>query len=586
MRKVATPPGRVKPGSGKVRRVELTSGGRSSHTARVSTRIRYDPLLVRYLAAELGERLAGKRLAALGLDPARRVAVLDFGDTALVWDLHPLRGWLWLGPAPATPEVYPFPRDVVVRAVTAPADERALVFELSASQGGVARLVVELMTNQWNLLALDADGRIRAVLWRRNAGGRALRPGAPYAPPPGVGREGVGGSIGRGAWHSLLAGVPPEERARALIERVAYTSTLNVGAILGEAATSADETALEAAYGRYAALAAFPPPSPQLLEASGLRQPYPLPLPGIPSTPYPTLLAAFAAAADASIPEAVPRPAVPPELLERLRSRIAALDARARRLGEQLANAEPEAETLRRKADLLLSQLGSVRKGMVRVELQDFEGGTVTIELDPALSPAENARRLYDAARKRQHAAERLPPLLDRVTAERERLQALLERVERGEVTAEEIEAVLGKPQAPTKKEPAAPLPYRRYRTSGGLEVWVGRSSRANDELTFRHAAPNDIWLHARDVAGAHVVLRWRDPNANPPARDLLEAAVLAALHSRARTSRAVAVDWTRRKYVRKPRKAPPGLVIPDRVKTLFVEPDEALERALRAPEA
>jgi predicted ribosome quality control (RQC) complex YloA/Tae2 family protein len=130
--------------------------------------------------------------------------------------------------------------------------------------------------------------------------------------------------------------------------------------------------------------------------------------------------------------------------------------------------------------------------------------------------------------------------------------------------------------------EETQPLPYKCYRTTGGLEVRVGRNSRANDQLTFHHASPNDIWLHARDVAGAHVVLRWHDRDNNPPARDIAEAAALAALHSRGRTSRIVPVDWTRRKYVRKPRKAPPGQVVIERAKTLFAEPDIRMERLMR----
>jgi predicted ribosome quality control (RQC) complex YloA/Tae2 family protein len=76
-------------------------------------------------------------------------------------------------------------------------------------------------------------------------------------------------------------------------------------------------------------------------------------------------------------------------------------------------------------------------------------------------------------------------------------------------------------------------------------------------------------------------VLRWEEEG-NPPARDLAEAAVLAALHSRARGSGSVPVDWTRRKHVRKPRKAPPGTVVIERAQTLFVEPDAALEEQLR----
>ena len=112
--------------------------------------------------------------------------------------------------------------------------------------------------------------------------------------------------------------------------------------------------------------------------------------------------------------------------------------------------------------------------------------------------------------------------------------------------------------------------------------VRVGRSSRENDRLTFHESSPHDIWLHARSVPGSHVVLRWADERNSPPARDLEEAAGLAAFFSRARSSRTVAVDWTRRRYVRKPRGAAPGLVILQRAKTLFVEPDEALLDRLR----
>ena len=113
----------------------------------------------------------------------------------------------------------------------------------------------------------------------------------------------------------------------------------------------------------------------------------------------------------------------------------------------------------------------------------------------------------------------------------------------------------------------------------------MGRGARGNDDLTFRHSSPGDVWLHAREAAGAHVVLRWTGPG-NPPARDLEEAAILAALHSKGRTSGSVPVDWTFRRHVRKPRKAPPGRVVPERVRTLCVEPDpEVAERlASRAP--
>ncbi|HZD05219.1 MAG TPA: NFACT RNA binding domain-containing protein, partial [Longimicrobiales bacterium] len=186
-------------------------------------------------------------------------------------------------------------------------------------------------------------------------------------------------------------------------------------------------------------------------------------------------------------------------------------------------------------------------------------------------------------AARAERARERLPGMIAGARSDAEAARALLERARRGEATPEEVRHVLPEP-ARTRPEPGGPsLPYRVFRSSGGLEIRVGRGARHNDDLTFHHSDPDDVWLHARHAAGAHVILRWQG-DGSPPARDLAEAAVLAALHSRARTSGSVPVDWTRRKYVRKPRKAPPGRVAPDRVRTLFVEPDPSLEERLAEP--
>ncbi|HUH13570.1 MAG TPA: NFACT RNA binding domain-containing protein, partial [Longimicrobiales bacterium] len=271
--------------------------------------------------------------------------------------------------------------------------------------------------------------------------------------------------------------------------------------------------------------------------------------------------------------------------LERLRHAVRRRGARVRRLRQELDGAGAEAEALRARGDLLLSRLGELKRGMAEATLTDFEGARVRVPLDPALSPTENAERCYGEARRKGRAAERVPALLERARTEGRRLADLLRRAEAGEAGEEEVTAALGPAPAEPERRGGPALPYRRYRTSGGLEVRVGRNRRANDDLTFHHSSPGDVWLHARDVGGAHVVLRWTDADASPPAVDLAEAAVLAALHSRSRTSGTVPVDWTRRKYVRKPRKAPPGLVVLERAKTLFVEPDPAVERRLRVDE-
>lgn len=554
----------------------------------MSNVLRYDSLLVHYLAEELDERLRGRRLEGLALDPGRRIAVLDFEGESLSWNLHPAGGWITPGRAEVAPEPVPLARRTRVGAVWSPRDERVLIIELrgaTRTPGRPTRLMIELLGNQWNLIAIGPDDRIVAALWRRRAGGRELRPGQPYAPTPAAGRRGAERPLGLEEWRALLHDVAPEERARVLIGAVAYLSPLNIGAVLGAAAS------LDAAHARYLDLASLPPAAPRVLELAGGRQPYPLPLPGVDDVPCPTLLAAMAevAAAAGGLPTSAAPTAIPLELLERVRERVRRLERRRERLAAELEGAASAAQRDRRQADLLMGQLHLVRKGMTEVALSDWEGGTVTVALDPALAPVENAEQLYERARREARAAERVPELLARLDRERAELGRLLERAERGEPVLEELLAAApasaAEGRAGAGRAAAPPLPYRRYQTSGGLEVRVGRSSRANDDLTFRHSSPNDIWLHARDAAGAHVILRWGDPEANPPARDLTEAATLAALHSRARSSGLVAVDWTRRKYVRKPRKSGPGLVAFERGRTIFVEPDAEVEKRLRRGE-
>ncbi len=245
---------------------------------------------------------------------------------------------------------------------------------------------------------------------------------------------------------------------------------------------------------------------------------------------------------------------------------------------------------MRGYGDLLLAHLHLVPRGAASIRLEDWEGKEVEITLDPALSPAQNAGRWYEEARRHARALERLPVLLTQAEEEAERWEEAVREAEAG--TGELPDWAVERLQESGSRRSAGPaggeesLPYRRYRTSGGLEVRVGRSSKDNDRLTFGFSAPGDVWLHARSVPGSHVILRWPHPEASPPARDLAEAAALAALYSKARSSAVVPVDWTRRKYVRKPRGAPPGAVVLQRVKTLFVEPDREIEQRLRDPPA
>mgnify|MGYP003352895198 CR=1 FL=1 len=124
--------------------------------------------------------------------------------------------------------------------------------------------------------------------------------------------------------------------------------------------------------------------------------------------------------------------------------------------------------------------------------------------------------------------------------------------------------------------------PRRRFRTTviDGYEVMVGRSSKENDELTFRVAAPEDFWLHVSDYTGSHVVVR--NPQRRPQLEDsiLVKAAQLAAFFSQARNAGKVNVHYTRRKNVSKPKKAAPGQARLSEFKTITVEPRNWLEES------
>ena len=268
------------------------------------------------------------------------------------------------------------------------------------------------------------------------------------------------------------------------------------------------------------------------------------------------------------LPEAPPPPvgariAPPGAVVEETPASPPPDDKRARaiaRMERELAAAA--AMPLLREAATLLFALGDAPAPR-EVALS---GGPFPFAPRPGERATQAAERLLDEARSMDRALTTLPA----------RIAAL---------RAAPANAIAPPPPKPVRaRAPRVARPYREYRTSGGLDLWVGRGAASNDELTFHIADPEDVWLHARDAAGAHVVLRWTraDP---PPPRDLAEAAAIAAWHSKSRGSTVTPVDWTRRKHVRKPRGGPPGLVLVDKVKTVNARPSAAIERALRREE-
>ena len=564
----------------------------------MSNAVRYDPPLVRALAAELHATLAGRSCHPLPVFDADLSAVLplDRGE-ALRFDLHPSRGWIRVLSAKvreserAKVRVDPAEASARIVRVVAPADERLLRVDLREGgrfRGGARSLVIELHTNQWNALLVDtADRRIVSLLRTRDAGGRSLRSGEVYVPPEPQRRISADGRSRdelRSEWMNRFGSIAPSDRRVELLRSFAGASPINAVSVLGSAVSTDDPAALETAFERWWEMATRDAAEPVLLDATWGKQPYPFALDGFESIRIESILDGMETLASAAPAEGSAE-AKAADLLPRARKRMEGARKRIESLRKEMARVG-EADALRAKADLLLANLGRVQAGAAKVTVFDHDGRKVKIAIDPALRPHENAERWYEEARRRARAEERLPELIERAVAEAARWEEAVASVEAGDVPPW-VEGALAKREAKEaaqgKREQAERKPYRVYRTSGGLEVRVGRTSKDNDQLTFRHASPDDVWLHARQVPGSHVILRWREEGA-PPARDLEEAAVLAALYSKARSSGTVAVSWTRRKYVRKPRGAPPGRVTVQHAKTVFVAPDASVEERLREP--
>ncbi len=549
-----------------------------------SMTMRWDPILTAAVAAELNHALSGARLKGIFLDYGAATLHAYFREMTVLVDLGPSGlGVELLGKSEPPEGSRTFP--CTLSAVDHIPDERVLVFVLKRirGRGGAVRIVVEFVPSRRNATVVEGnEWTVRHVLVPHQ-GTRAPRVGSPY-PKPLSSRRGADTPLVLEEWLEILEPEKTlEQRRRLLLRDVAFTSPVNAPALLRGASGPAARASLESGYGLWLQLreiglgahAGRSRGAAYTLECEWGDQPYPVELPGYGHRTSGSLLQAVKEVRQAAGATAV---LTPSRWTNALEDAVRAVRKKHGKLERELG-ATPDPQTLRLQGDMILAHLHLLKKGAAQATLPGFEGTSETIALDPALSPQENAERFYDRAGRAERARARLPGLIGEAASRVAELSALLDRVRAGEASADEIREVLPEAGAAGRgiSDTSGPaLPYRRYRTSGGLEVRVGRGSKANDRLTFKHSAPNDIWLHARHSAGAHVVLRWTREE-TPPARDLEQAAILAALHSKARTSGSVPVDWTRRKYVRKPRKAPPGRVELDRAKTLFVEPDPSL---------
>jgi predicted ribosome quality control (RQC) complex YloA/Tae2 family protein len=276
-----------------------------------------------------------------------------------------------------------------------------------------------------------------------------------------------------------------------------------------------------------------------------------------------------------------------------LRSRLRTSIQRQRKLKEHLqkdlaGHGDPEEH--KRAGDLLLANVATAARDANKVVITDYysEGAPqIELEIDENTSLQDEAAYRFRLYTKAKHAREEIDGRLSNVDREIEQLEnraGILEQIirQRDAAALESFDKAAAPPSPKTSKgKPAETksIPgVRRYLSTDGYEILVGRSSRDNDTLTFRLANPNDLWMHAGDYPGSHVVIR-NPTRKEIPHRTIIEAAQLAGKFSQASEDAKVVIHYTERKFLSKPKGAAPGLVRLSRFRSITVEPKEAVSR-------
>ncbi len=270
-----------------------------------------------------------------------------------------------------------------------------------------------------------------------------------------------------------------------------------------------------------------------------------------------------------------------------LRILTTAYERISRKINTQQAELDrcADREQLRIKGDLLHANVHRVQKGMPFVDVENFYDENMSIlriELDPAKTPAENAQKYYKDYRKAKTAQTLLTEQLRLAHEELQYIDMVFDELTRantsqelGEIRAELVQTGYIRQKQSGKGKPKEKLlPPLEFTTTDGFKVLVGRNNRQNDRLTLKTAKKRDIWLHTKDIAGSHTILV--TDGRQPTEQAILEAARLAALHSKAKDSAQVPVDYTEVKYVSKPKGAKPGMVIFTNNRTVYVTPSSS----------
>ena len=463
------------------------------------------------------------------------------------------------------------------------------------------RLVLEIMGRHSNLLLLDEQDRILEATRHVNpemSRVRQIQPGMTYLPPPAQDKLDPGTLTGEELYARLNA-LPAGRLSRALADSISGLSRV-----------SAEELACRVLQG-----GEWPE---DLKDACGHLADLLRRLPGMADArvlfgengeaeevfPFPYL----SARTDAQKPYKTLSQALEVyygtrDIRERLNQRSAAMirmlkgqmDRCQRKLAmqmEELSSAE-RMEEYRRMGEAINANMYQLKKGMAEAVLTDWndpEGGTITVPLDIRLTPGQNAQKYFKKYQKARSAREIAAEQRDKTLAEIDYLEGMLLDVDKcvGESELEEIRQELvrtGYMKKTTSRKQQRQLPQSkpyRYQSGDGIEILVGKNAAQNDRITGG-AKPGEMWLHAKDMPGSHVVIC---REGEIPQATMKQAALLAAWYSKGQRSSLVPVDYTLRKYVKKPSGAAPGKVIYTHQKTAYMTPEEDEIKGIRLLEA
>lgn len=241
----------------------------------------------------------------------------------------------------------------------------------------------------------------------------------------------------------------------------------------------------------------------------------------------------------------------------------------------------------RKLGDLITVNAPTISPGQDRASLVDYfdsSGGCIEVQLDPRLSPYENAQNCFARYTRAKRALESVAEQIEATERELDYLEQVAMTLQQVDTLGgtEAIRAELIE-QGYLKEAHSKKAKRERKKTPSevasvsfsiqGYEILVGRNNKENDRLTMKVANADDVWMHARGIPGAHVIIKMGSAKDCLPEGVLMAAAEIAAHYSNGRGGSKVAVDYTYKRHVRKPKAALPGMVIYDHEKTIMVRP-------------